>query len=554
MNNNTIKVVFNGRKLSAVPGTKINELLSRVPHSGDLPALGAIANKRLTGLYRSLTADAEVKTLDYNSKHGAFIYRRSVCLLLLAATKELYPNVNVEIGQSLGDGYFVELNGIRVTKTIVNKIQKTMRDYVIKDLPFIIDQVYVDEAASYYRSVNRQSKVNFLTQMPRSEIRIVTLMNFRDILHGPVAPNTGVLKNFRLDKYKQGVLLSFPIRDGSLPEPIDEKQYSLLFETVMETRDWNELVGVANVSDLNEACIHGTVSELIKVAESLHEKKIAMIADQITHRPKLPRIILVAGPSSSGKTTFSQRLGVHLRVNGISPRTLSLDNYYVDRVDTPKHPDGNYDFESVYALDLDLFNDHLKKLSKGKQIMSPIFSFTTGRRHPTKKIPIELGKREVLIIEGIHALNEMLHRSIAGPDKFQIFVSALTQLCIDEHNRIFTSDSRLIRRMVRDRLYRGYSAAQTLNGWLSVRAGEDKNIFPFQSNADVMFNTTLVYEHAVLTPYAQRFLLEVDRHDKAYTEAERLYRFLEYFIPILPSEVPPTSVLREFIGGSTFEY
>ena len=554
MNNSTIKVDFNGKKLSAVPGTKINELLSRMPHPGDLPPLGAIANGRLTGLYRSLTADAVVKTLDYNSKHGAFIYRRSVCLLLLAAAKELYPKVNTEIGQSLGEGYFVELNGIKVTDKVVEKLKTTMRDYVEKDLPFIIDQVYVDEAATYFRSVGRQSKVNFLTQMPRSEVRIVTLMDFRDILHGPVAPNTGVLTNFRLDKYKQGILLTFPLRDGSLPEPADEKQYGLLFETVMETRDWNELVGVANVSDLNEACIHGTVSELIKVAESLHEKKIAMIADQITHRPKLPRIILVAGPSSSGKTTFSQRLGVHLRVNGIYPKTLSLDNYYVDRVDTPKHPDGTYDFESIYALDLELFNKDLELLIRGEQIMSPIFSFTTGRRHPTKTIPIQLGEREVLIIEGIHALNDMLHKSIEGPDKFQIFVSALTQLCIDEHNRIFTSDSRLIRRMVRDRMYRGYSAAQTLNGWLSVRAGEDKYIFPFQNNADVMFNTTLVYEHAVLTPYAQRFLLEVGRENEAYTEALRLYHFLEYFIPILPAEVPLTSVLREFIGGSTFEY
>ena len=554
MNNKTIRVELNGKKMTASQGTRIAELLGRFPHPGKLPALGAIANLRLTGLYRTLTADAKVVTLDYSSKHGAFIYRRSVCLLLLAVVHELYPKARVEIGQSLGEGYFIEIDGLRVTKKSAERIEKKMRQIVQKDVPFVVEQVFVDEAADYFRSVGAESKVHFLTQMPRSEVRVVSLAGFRDLLHGPVCVSTGVLINFRIFKYHQGLLLAFPKRSGRPRTAVDEKRHALLFETFTETREWNELVGVANVSDLNEACVHGTASNLIKVAESLHEKKIARIADQITHQKYLPRLILVAGPSSSGKTTFSQRLGVQLRVNGVRPRTISMDNYYIDRLKTPKHPDGTYDFEAVEALDLELFHDQLARLIRRERVETPIYDFQTGKRRKNKTIPIQLGEREVLIVEGIHALNDKLHGTIRHTDKFGVFVSALTQLCIDEHNRIFTSDSRLIRRLVRDRLYRGNSVTSTLDGWLSVRAGEDKHIFPFQTNADVMFNSTLVYEHAVLKPYANRFLMEVGHTEQAYTEAVRLYNFLEYFIPILPEEVPPTSVLREFIGGSTFRY
>jgi len=550
----TIKVTINGTELSAASGTKISELLSRVPHKGALPALGAVANRRLTGLYRTLTADATIDTLDYNSKQGAFIYRRSLCLLMLAVIKEFYPLTKVEIGQSLGEGYFVELAKKKINVKTAQKIYKRMSHYVEKDIPFILDQVFVDQAASYFESVGSINKFRFLTQLPRSEVRLVSLLDFKDILHGPVSLSTGCLKNFRLEKYNHGLLLSFPTREGEVSTDPDKDNHKLLFETFTETKEWNEVVGVCNISDLNEACINGDISDLIKISEALHEKKIAKIADMICHHGKLPRLILVAGPSSSGKTTFSQRLGVQLRVNGIKPVTLSMDNYYVDRKDTPLHEDGTYNFESVNAIDLKLFNDHLERIISGEEIATPVFSFNAGKRAPKRTIPVKLGPKDVLIVEGIHALNEILHSNVSKKDKFGVFVSALTQLSIDEHNRIFTSDSRLIRRMVRDRLYRGYSAAQTLSGWLSVRAGEDKYIFPFQGNADVMFNSALVYEHAVLKIYAKHFLLEVAKDSPEFTEAERLYHFLDYFIPIVPKEIPPTSVLREFIGGSTFEY
>ena len=554
MRNKTIQVNLNGTELSAASGTTICELLSRINHKGPLPPLGAIANRRLTGLYRTLTADAVVTTLDYNSKQGAFIYRRSLCLLFLAAAKELYPQVRVEIGQSLGEGYFIELDGTKVTAKTVEKLLQAMVHYVEKDIPYILERVYVDEAASYFESVGAINKFRYLTQLPRSEIRLVSLLDFKDILHGPVTMSTGCLKNFKLEKYKHGLLLSFPTREGKVSGESAKDNHKLLFESFSETRDWNSIVGVSNISDLNEACIRGTIYDLIKINESLHEKKIAQIADTINHCRKLPRVILVAGPSSSGKTTFSQRLSVQLKVNGITPCTLSMDNYYVDRKKTPLHEDGTYNFESVHAIDLKLFNNHLERIISGELVHTPVYSFNTGKRAPNREIPIKLGPRNVLIIEGIHALNDILHSNIDKSDKFGIFVSALSQLSIDEHNRIFTSDTRLIRRMVRDRLFRGYSAAQTLSGWLSVRAGEDKYIFPYQGNANVMFNSALVYEHAVLKIFAKHFLLEVSRDSEEFTEAERLYHFLDYFIPIVPKEIPPTSVLREFIGGSTFNY
>lgn len=554
MNEQTIHVELNGKTLNAIRGTTIGELLGRAPHQGPLPALGAIANRRLTGLYRTLTADAVVTTLDYGSKQGAFIFRRSACLLFLAATRELYPQKPMEIGQSLGHGYYIKPTGMKATPAKARAIMETMNAMVDEDIPFILNHVFVDEAVSFFQARDESSKASFLNQLPRSEVRLVTLKGFTDILHQPVCQSTGVLTGLQVISYRDGFLLVFPRPDGTPSSLVSADNHALLFETFQETRHWNELVGVRHVADLNQACIGGTISDLIKVSESLHEKKIAHIADVLTQRDTMPRLILVAGPSSSGKTTFSQRLGVQLRVNGISPHTVSTDNYYVDREKTPRHEDGSYDFESVYAIDLPLFREQMESLVNGEAVDTPVFDFQTGKRSRGKTNRIHLGEKDVLILEGIHALNPMLHESVPEQGKFGVFVSALTQLCIDEHNRIFTSDSRLLRRIVRDRLYRGYSAESTLLGWLSVREGENKWIFPFQNHAHVMFNSALVYEPAVLKPYAKRFLLEVSRRSPAFTEAERLYNFLDYFIPIMSEEIPPTSVIREFIGGSTFHY
>jgi uridine kinase len=363
--------------------------------------------------------------------------------------------------------------------------------------------------------------------------------------------STGAVSCFALSAYQGGIVLHFPRFGGT--EPVIGRPQPKLFSTFRETAKWNAVVGCENIAQLNKHCMTGSISRLIKVAEALHERKIVDIADQILTGPDA-RLVLIAGPSASGKTTFSKRLEIQLQVSGVQPVTLSVDNYYVDRRRTPKNPDGTYNFEAVEAIDLDLLGDQIRQLLSGKRVETPVFNFESGRRLKNRTVPMQLAENGVLIMEGIHSLNERLTQGVPRRRKFKIFVSALTQLAIDEHNRIFTSDARLIRRLVRDRLYRGYTAGQTIAGWTSVRAGEEELIFPFQEEADVRFNSALVYEQAVLKPYAERFLMEVPRGGEAFPEATRLYQFLQYFIPILPEEVPHTSVLREFIGGSTFHY
>jgi uridine kinase len=329
----------------------------------------------------------------------------------------------------------------------------------------------------------------------------------------------------------------------------------LLFSTYRETRLWQEVLGIHHVGQLNLLCLNGGIKEILRIAEGLHEKKIARIADEILRGADRLRLITVAGPTSSGKTTFAKRLGIQLRVNGIEPVALSLDNYYVDREHTPLDEDGNLDFEALEAIDLALFHQQLAELMEGKEVLTPTFDFVTGKRRSEKHWkPIQLEDRQVLVVEGIHGLNDQLTASVPRQQKYRIYASALSQLAIDDHNRIFTADARLVRRIVRDHLFRGFNAERTLALWERVRRGEARWIFPFQEQADVMFNSALVYEPAVLKTYAERFLLQVPRTSPTYPEAFRLLKFLSMFVPIFPDEVPHTSILREFIGGSTFKY
>jgi uridine kinase len=370
-------------------------------------------------------------------------------------------------------------------------------------------------------------------------------------VYGPVAYRTGLVDRIKLHKYYHGLVLEFPGADGNFVGQVHHQPK--LFEAYLEARRWNELVGIRNIAQLNNICIGRHAGDLVNVTEALHEKRIAAIADEI-HRRKDTRLVLIAGPSASGKTTFTKRLAVQLMVNGIEPVSISIDNYYLDRKASPKHPDGSFDFETIDALDLKLFNKHVKELMAGKEVVTPVYNFPAGRRDLSKKIRMKLKKNQVLITEGLHGLNEKLSAEIPKRNKFKIYVSALTQLCIDDHNRILTSDIRLLRRVVRDRLFRGAAAAETLAMWPSVRAGENVHIFPYQEEADTMFNTALVYDSSLLKPYAERFLTEVPREHPSFVEALRLFRFLELLIPILPQEVPQTSIMREFIGGSAFRY
>ncbi|HQP44846.1 MAG TPA: nucleoside kinase, partial [Thermoanaerobaculales bacterium] len=433
-------------------------------------------------------------------------------------------------------------------------LQLRMLDLHRERRPFVRSTVTVEEVENHCRAMGYVGKLDLLETRRSSTVHTVSCGRFVDIAHGPCAPHTGCLPTFGVIRYGDGLILQFPRRaDRSrLPEFTPRPK---LFATYLETRAWQELLGVHTVGQLNRLCLDGGISDIVRVAEGLHEKKIGQIADRILSREPRARLVLVAGPSGAGKTTFARRLGIQLRVNGIEPVALSLDDYYVDRSRTPLDEEGEPDFEALDAIDLPLFRKQLAELLAGREVMTPRFDFQHGRRDdPERWVPLRLLDHQVLVIEGIHGLNERLTDSVPASSAFRIFISALSQLAIDDHNRLFTADGRLVRRIVRDRRYRGFTAERTLDLWEKVRRGEGRWIFPFQERADVMFNSALVYEPAVLKTYAERFLLQVPRTSATYAEAFRLLKGLSMFVSIFPDEVPQTSILREFIGGSGFDY
>lgn len=546
-----LDINLNGRKITVNVGTTIAELLPKSPHKGAYPSIAALVNNRLVGLYHDLKTTSGIKTIDLTSREGTEVYRRTASLIFFAALREVDKNARVEVGQSIGNGYFMEVNNASLSEDFIASVEEKMRYIVKKDVHLRPTWIPIEDAIEFFEKAGRHDRVLLLKQMRRSEAQVVHVDSYMGYVYGPVAYRTGIIDRFKLYKYHHGLVLKFPATDGSFSTKLTDTPK--LFEAYLETRKWNELIGVENVAQLNEHCISGRVSDLIKVAEALHEKKIAAIADEI-HQNKNIKLILIAGPSASGKTTFTKRLAIQLRVNGIEPVAISIDNYYLDRKNTPRRADGTLDFETIDAIDLKLFNKHVRELLAGCEVASPIYLFPEGKRHPLKTRKIKLGPNQVLITEGLYGLNERLSSEIPRKNKFKIYVSALTQVCIDDHNRILTSDVRLLRRLVRDRLFRGSSAAETLALWPKVRSGENIHIFPYQEEADVMFNSMLVYEPALLKPYAERFLMEVSPESPSFVEMLRLTRFLDLLIPVLPEEVPQTSILREFIGGSAFRY
>lgn len=544
-------VTMNGKHLTVAVGTRIAELLPRAPHLGNFQPLGCVINNRLDGLYYTLKSPATIETLDLTSREGMDIYRRTASTILYAAAEDIAPNTRFVVGQSISNGYFYEVHGHAVDQKFIKKLEERMHEIIDADIPLEPEWTTVEEAIEIFEKRKRQDRVKMLKQLRRSEVPLISLESYQGYCHGAIASRTGLIDKFKLHLYEHGMVLGFPNQSGYLAEKMSPQPK--LFATYLETKRWNELIGIENVADLNEKCMGGGAGDIVKVAEALHEKKIAAIADEIASR-KNTRLVLVAGPSGSGKTTFTKRLAIHLKIHGLQPIAISMDNYYLDREATPKHPDGSYDFECLEALDVALFNEQVHKLLRGEEVMMPTYSFPLGKRHPAKTYPMRLGKGQILVTEGIHGLNEALTPQIPTENKFKIYVSALTQLTLDDHNRIFTADTRLCRRIIRDRLFRGTKASKTIDGWASVRHGENKYIFPFQEDADVLFNSALSYEHALLKPYAERFLAEVPREHPSFMEASRLVRFFSLFIPILEHEVPQTSILREFIGGSAFRY
>ncbi|MBI5507650.1 MAG: nucleoside kinase [Deltaproteobacteria bacterium] len=550
-----IEITLLGKKLHCRPGTRIVEILPARFDSDSRAYLGALVNNRLVSLDAKLWSKAAVTPVTVADPNGASIYRRCATYLLFAAFTELHPELRLEVGQSMGNGYHFRVIGNGGAAPDLEAVALRMREMAQTDIPFERQPLSIDEAHDLFSSRGYDDKLKLLRIWPTSSLHVVSLGKFSDIEHGPVALTTAVIDDFALIRMEPGFVLHFSTKRSPIWREDGPKHSSKLFDTYQETRQWNEILGVNTVGELNELCLSGAVTDIISITEGFHEKKIARIADMVAERRPKVRVILIAGPSSSGKTTFSMRLGVQLRVNGMRPVTVSLDNYYVDRELTPKHPDGSYDFEAIEAIDLGLFNDHLAALLSGKEIRTPKFDFTSGKRaNEDKWQPMRLEDDQVLVIEGIHGLNNRLTASVGLELKFRIFVSALTQLVIDRANRVATSDSRLIRRIVRDRRYRGYKAAQTIATWPSVRYGERRNIFPFQDQSDVMFNSALLYEPAVLKVLADRYLLEVPRDHPSAVTAHQLRKFLQLFVPIFPDDVPRTSILREFIGGSYFNY
>ena len=514
--------------------------------------VSAKVNNKVEGLHYRFYNAKDVEFLDLTSPSGMRTYTRSLFFVLVKATKDLFPDSSIKIEMPISRGYYCDLRiGRPLTDKDAQDIEQRMREIVNQDIPFHRIQSPTEEAIELFRSKGMLSKVKLLESSGTIYTHYYKLQDTVNYFYGSLLPSTGDLKVFGVIRYYDGLLLRIPSRKNpnELEEIIPQEKMMEIFK---EHHHWQEIVGLNTVGDFNRACQEGHATDMINVAEALQEKKIVKIADEIQARPDV-KLILISGPSSSGKTTFSKRLSIQLMTNGLHPYPISLDDYFVNRTDTPKDKNGDYDFESLYALDIPFFNAQLKDLMDGKEIELPRFNFQKGEREKSGK-KIRLEKNMILILEGIHALNPELTPQIPDIQKYRIYVSALTTIMLDVHNYIPTTDNRLLRRIIRDYKYRGYSALETIRRWPSVRDGEDKWIFPYQEQADDMINSALIFELAVIRNQALPILELVPENAPEYSEAYRLRKFLRYFIPMSDNVIPPTSLLREFLGGSSFQY
>ncbi|MDD4802289.1 MAG: nucleoside kinase [Syntrophomonas sp.] len=530
-------------------GTLLGELYLSIQEKFKYPIAAGIINNTLRDLHYKLDSDCDVELVDTSTEAGLRIYRRSAAFLLIKACKDLFPERTLMIKHTLSNGLYCEFLNKTTTDNEIELIQDRMREIVSLDLPINKYLLENEEAKRIFAGQNQDDKVKLMRYRDKEAAHVYELDGFIEYFYGYMVYRTGILNRFKLLYLSGGIILRTPEKDDiDLIKPYHEQKKLAIIH--QEAKEWVEMLRMPHLAALNEIITLGNIDDIIRVNEALHEKKIAYIADSICHNPAI-RLVSIAGPSSSGKTTFAQRLLIQLRVNGRRPVSISLDNYFVDRNRTPLDEKGNLNFESLEALDIDLFNEHLTRLINGEEVEIPVYNFKTGNReYLDVKIKVPAG--EPIIIEGIHGLNERLTWSIPRINKFQIYISALTQLNVDYSNRIPTTDSRLIRRIIRDSRTRGYSARNTIRQWPSVRRGEERYIFPFQENADVMFNSSLVYELSVLKLYAEPLLEAIDNDQPEHVEASRLLRFLSYFRAIQPNNIPPNSILREFIGGSWF--
>jgi len=538
-----------GRKIEAVPGKNLYEL----SHGSSGLILAARLNNDLVPLDVVPARDSSLEWVTYGEKDGLEAYQRSASFILNMAVTELYHNTRLVIGHSISNGFYYDFScGFPVTQELLNEITAKMREISARDLPFKRLVLPRADAIRYFAGRSMSDSRRLVEDSSIEQVQVYECGNFANLEIYPLAYSTGAVSRFELKSYSPGFVILFPEQnDFEVNSHIGKTRK--LFQIYQESKNWGKILGVSDVGRLNQVIARDNVSEIIKVAEALHEKKIARIADTVSGRREELRLVLLAGPSAAGKTTFAKRLSAQLQVNGVRPLALSMDNYFVDREACPRDDRGEFDFEALGALDLDLFNRHLADLLEGCEVAVPKFDFETGKRAAEHR-NLWLEDDQILLVEGIHALNPKISASVPERHKFRIYISALTQLTINDHSRISTTDTRVLRRMVRDSRYRNYSAAQTLKRFPSVIRGERRNTFPFQENADVMFNSALVYELAVLRDLAVPLLEKIPAGDETYGEARRLLTFLMLFRPVAADEVPPTSILREFIGGSSFRY
>lgn len=518
--------------------------------------VSAKVNNKVESLDFRVYYNKDVEFLDITSASGMRTYVRSLCFVLVKAVEELYPEGSISLEHPVSKGYYCNLHLDRsIGLDDVMRIKQKMQEIIHADIPYLRMECHTEEVVRLFRQRGMLDKAKLLETSGQLYSYYYRLGDTVDYYYGSLVPSTGYLHLFDLVKYYDGLLLRIPCRNN--PNKLEElvKQEKML-EVFHEYHRWNQILGISTVGDFNIACNSGHATDLINVSEALQEKKIAHIADEITHRNEngeRVKLVLISGPSSSGKTTFSKRLSIQLMTNGMRPYPISLDDYFVNREDTPLDENGKHDFESLYALDLPFFEKQLKALLAGEEVELPRFNFTTGKREMSGK-KLRVDEHMILILEGIHALNPALTPNIPAANKYKIYVSALTTILLDNHNYIPTTDNRLLRRIIRDYKYRNYSAEETIARWPSVRAGEDKWIFPYQEYADAMFNSALLFELAVLKENVEPVLRKVPNSCPEYSEAHRLLRFLSYFTPVQDKELPPTSLLREFLGGSSFNY
>lgn len=518
--------------------------------------VSAKVNNKVESLDFRVYYNKDIEFLDITSSSGMRTYVRSLFFILVKAVEELYPQGSISLEHPISKGYFCKLH---IDRTIglddVQRIKQKMQEIIAADIPYTRTECHTEKVVRLFEERGMPDKARLLDTYGQLYSYYYQLGDTVDCYYSSLVPSTGYIHLFDIVKYYDGLLLRIPNREN--PTKLEEvvKQEKML-EVFQEYHRWNQILGISTVGDLNVACNEGHATDLINVSEALQEKKIAQIADEITHRNqdgKRVKLVLISGPSSSGKTTFSKRLSIQLMTNGLKPYPISLDDYFVNRNDTPLDESGKHDFESLYAVDLPFFEEQLTTLLNGGEVELPRYNFTTGKREMSGK-KLRIDEHMILIIEGIHALNPALTPHIPNENKYKVYVSALTTILLDNHNYIPTTDNRLLRRIIRDYKYRNYSAEETIARWPSVRAGEEKWIFPYQENADAMFNSALLFELAVLKDYVEPVLRKVPNRCPEYSEAHRLLRFLNYFVSVQDKELPPTSLLREFLGGSSFQY